>query len=647
MVVMTVLENDIGQEKRDLSSYYTSAQKAQEAKKLIQALEISEQGRIQAEIEEDYEWVQRFRTLNSTLQSKSSLNTTIVREDITIIKGVGPSVAEKLKEHGFDTIEKLASTTISQLSSVRGIGPATAQKILDGARSLNTRKSLNSFTQLNDDKILKQEQDDHHNQEDCCEISSESRSQKWFSDKFKSPKTNIWFSPSGNTRKKNYDDITNLRVEDNPKKLEQNNRGNNISTNVLKSTQLSFIEEEATNSIQSEIDLSLYEDKIELSEKKLIESRIQKLFQDNLFNLISPIPPLKELFTSADFIALKKIEFDSLMNILIIIPLKISPLKGELNISNQSIKYTPIHEKFKDHRTINKLILDSYFENIQNDFHYIYDDLIHKGSFHDYIKHHFRIDVSVKKTLTHKTLFFMEGNIQLKVFIEPILICHNNIGFLEKKIPFAYLNDLNIHLIRENKLSDLLNYLEQKYLLLETYNKKTHTLISYNDSYEQFLKHSTLLSLPFIALGVIYLLLLLFQSFEVLKFFINIGFALLGVFLITLSFLYLKVFKPKVDIIADFLIPHYKKKIDLDETSLILINEKLTPELMMQFGYECLGKSHNSKIMNQVEQEQMKEIVDKNRLLSQVRSERFFEKKTEKKSKKEDLIHRYSTFLED
>ena len=144
---MTILENQIERDKKDLRSYYINAQKALEAKNLSHAMKLSEQGRIQAELENDYEWIQKFNEINSELQVKPSLNTSIMKEDIALIKGVGPSVAQKLKEHGFDTVDKLSTTTISQLSSVRGIGPTTAQKIVEGARSLSARRKLNHFAQ--------------------------------------------------------------------------------------------------------------------------------------------------------------------------------------------------------------------------------------------------------------------------------------------------------------------------------------------------------------------------------------------------------------------------------------------------------------------------------------------------------------------
>lgn len=49
---------------------------------------------------------------------------------ITSLPGVGPSLAQKLEEAGFDSLEKLAKVTIDDLTSIEGIGKAKAQKIL-------------------------------------------------------------------------------------------------------------------------------------------------------------------------------------------------------------------------------------------------------------------------------------------------------------------------------------------------------------------------------------------------------------------------------------------------------------------------------------------------------------------------------------
>jgi DNA repair protein RadA len=54
------------------------------------------------------------------------------------IDGVGPTVAQKLEESGFRTIEGIAAASVKELTSTAGIGAATAQKIIESAQRLSS-----------------------------------------------------------------------------------------------------------------------------------------------------------------------------------------------------------------------------------------------------------------------------------------------------------------------------------------------------------------------------------------------------------------------------------------------------------------------------------------------------------------------------
>lgn len=51
---------------------------------------------------------------------------------------LGSKTAEKLATAGFDTVAKIASASLEELSAVKGIGPKTAEKLLSGAQGLTT-----------------------------------------------------------------------------------------------------------------------------------------------------------------------------------------------------------------------------------------------------------------------------------------------------------------------------------------------------------------------------------------------------------------------------------------------------------------------------------------------------------------------------
>jgi N utilization substance protein A len=54
--------------------------------------------------------------------------------DLTILPGVGKVTARLLSQHGFTTLEKIASSSISELVKIPGIGEKLAEKIYEGAK---------------------------------------------------------------------------------------------------------------------------------------------------------------------------------------------------------------------------------------------------------------------------------------------------------------------------------------------------------------------------------------------------------------------------------------------------------------------------------------------------------------------------------
>jgi N utilization substance protein A len=60
-------------------------------------------------------------------------------EGLLAIEGVGPKIADSLREMGYDTVEKIAAMSETEILAVPGIGDKTAQKILLSARELANR----------------------------------------------------------------------------------------------------------------------------------------------------------------------------------------------------------------------------------------------------------------------------------------------------------------------------------------------------------------------------------------------------------------------------------------------------------------------------------------------------------------------------
>ncbi|MEM0493103.1 MAG: DNA repair and recombination protein RadA [Candidatus Thermoplasmatota archaeon] len=58
------------------------------------------------------------------------------KEDITSLPGVGPAIADKLREAGFDDIMSIAVASPKELAEIAEIGESTATKIIKAARSM-------------------------------------------------------------------------------------------------------------------------------------------------------------------------------------------------------------------------------------------------------------------------------------------------------------------------------------------------------------------------------------------------------------------------------------------------------------------------------------------------------------------------------
>ena len=55
---------------------------------------------------------------------------------LTNIPGIGPSTAEALQTHGFDSLETLAASSIEKISEVPGFGAARSAAILQAASDM-------------------------------------------------------------------------------------------------------------------------------------------------------------------------------------------------------------------------------------------------------------------------------------------------------------------------------------------------------------------------------------------------------------------------------------------------------------------------------------------------------------------------------
>ncbi len=687
------LEKELKRKIESLKFFYQMAQEALDAEDLEQAIEISAKGLEEAKLRNQSYWAEKFDALNSQVESakeNSSLNPSITQEDITVIKGVGVKVAEKLKRAGFYTLKSIVEASFPQLTHIPGIGQRTAQKIIEGANTHTSRKRLNDFPEENNGREEPPIKTEIKEDKEISTLQNLSTSKTpkpfpWFEDKFQINRSEVSQSTRtvynseylleevdeeseyeiDNDLVENKEEISS-EISHEKKSIAHDLESQSLQSSIKQDTaslidRPPVIQENLTEKLVKNKTTQLQEELLPSEKKSVIKGLIHTLRESD-FHIIEKVRVLKELSMNSDLIALKIIHANEFLDLVLILPIKLNMLKGELKISNEQVKYIPLNDKFNENGSSFRLLLNSTINDLGEVYNAMRDDLINEGKLLSYLKKHLQVDIFIEKSMTKKNLFFRAGTLQYKIFIEPILICNNVIRFLEKLVPFPYLKDINLHVINEQKFTDFLEYLEKKYSLIEEHSDQKGSLISYEDSFNQFLQNGKKLSLPFIGFGFVLLMFLLSQSFFLLELVVNIGYALLGVYSTSITYLYIKFFKIKLEIQTEFETPFHKKQLQIDDSGLILIGDELAPELMDQFVYECLGKDSISTFIHKIEEKMTKKRLEEKTSPTKIKSEYLFEEQGDQKVEEkweseitdEDIleeedgyIHKYSSFLED
>ena len=682
------LESELKRKKESLKFFYQMAQEALDAKDLEQAIEISAKGLEEAELENQKEWAEKFDALKLEVESAKeapSLNTSVAREDVTIIKGVGKAVAEKLRAVGFDTVKLIADATLAQLTNIPGIGQKTAQKIIEAAKIHISRKSLNNFSEDDHKEEIPPVNPSIEEEKETSQKTSTSRVKfPLFEEKFKvrrlghSRETKVDSNESyvyeevdddseygiGDDLAENEevigDTVKNLNsYVENPPSSSLDSSIKEDTINFIDRTQGLFRETTVQrNSYQSpKSNKTQILEQLTPSEKKPVMERLIQTLQELNFHIIEKMRLLKDLSMNSDLIALKIVHANEFLDLIFILPIKLNMLKGGLRISNEQVKYIPLDEKFRENGSSFRLLLDSTINDLGKVYNAMRDDLTNEGKLLSFLRKHLQVDISIEKSITKKNLFFRAGPLQYKILIEPILVCNSDVGFLEKLLPFPYLKDINLHIITQQKLQSFITYLEKKYTLYEEHSGQKSSLISYEESFDQFLQNGRKLSLPFIGFGFITLMLVIFQAFPILELVVNIGYALLGIYSTSLAYFYTKFFKTKLEIQTEFTTPYHQKQLKVDDPGLILIGEELTPELMDQFVFECIGKETNSPFIQKIEETHTKKRLEEKVRATKMKNENLFEERDLEENREsvdediqredDEFINKYSSFLED
>lgn len=352
-------------------------------------------------------------------------------------------------------------------------------------------------------------------------------------------------------------------------------------------------------------------------------------------------------FPNIDQIACKIIQINELLDIVLVIPIKVSKSKESLIVEEQKIGFSPYKNKLDQNSIENNLVIEKEVLDFLENQNQILDDLINEGVFFEFIRNYLQVDLSIEKSFEHKKLFFTSGRLQFKFFFDPILITSIPPGFIEKSIPFAYQKAANLHITSYNKLSELLYFLEKKHKLVELYSVKGNDYRSYQYSIEKFKKYLRLVSFPFIGFGIFILIVSFLQSAFLSKLVNSIGYGSIGVYLFSLGYLYFLFYKKKLEISNEFNTPYYQKEIIFDEGDLFVIKNELSSDLMAQFGYECFGKEHHYDILDELEKENMSNNIENQTIRGNI--DKIYEYGVEalENYNNHKLVKKYSSFLDE
>ncbi|MFW9880563.1 MAG: helix-hairpin-helix domain-containing protein, partial [Candidatus Thorarchaeota archaeon] len=591
---MQELEENIMQKKPDLNIYYKLAEEAFQDNNVEEALKISRDGLEQAKQLQNDDWVKKFDLFNTNVSELQSLVPCIRKESLTMISGIGPKSAERLVSHGISSISELANSTPTRLSKIEGIGLSTAQKYINGAKEHLRLKKLNDFP-----KPLKTPEKLETYQESPKEELKNLECNKIESHKRIEGDIEIEDKHSNDDDLGDFDNVNEgyLDFKNSSTKgmMETHTSSSDtkqivISPEVVRQSTLTLQEKQtASNELLTRL------------QAEKVHQEIVKDLMSFEFTVIDKIPNLRAVFVGVDLLAFKRVQVKEFLDLIFIVPIKICSLKGSIIVSNENIKYNPKEKSAENNVYQFELLLQSYLKALSLTEQSISSDLKSHGNLLQYLSKYLGLQITLEKSKTKKNLFFHSGPLQYKMLIEPLLICKNGVGFTEKLIPFAYQNHSNVHIVELNKFPDVLQYLDQKYFLLETYSEEKNSVELNCEVLNKFMKDLRNYSTPFMFYGLVILLIILFQAYFILTILINLGYGVITFYCIGVGYVYLNFHRQKAALYRRFTTPYHQKRNDFDEGTLIMIREELNDKMMDQFLYECVGKNSGIKIVNKIE----------------------------------------------
>ena len=587
------------------------------------------------------------------------------RDDLTKIKGIGTTTAEKLYNAKIVTVRQIAEMTPEKLSETPGIGLATATKFIIAAKNyvassqkedianktpqvqeaIKVESESTPIEQFEVEEVLIEESGEINEElqtESKEEYESSQSQEKWFSEKFNYSRLTDSHPPTSKIEKNRHKAIVaeDIEIESEGVKLgaepmlvvgsktEELGMDDDLDfetqpkierVNEYKEEE-EELEEEQSSEIETAQEIPTIRDQAEVN--KPIENiyYIRGTFDDHVYLEISnafkeagcyqiprSIATLREFTKNLDYLGCKLVEVSDSLKFLFLYPVKLFNGSGTVLVDETKINLK-VYQNNEDSDVFNgvKQITHTLLQIRDK----MQETVLHGTSILRFFQKYLQLNLRSDKSFGNNNFAFLSGTTQYRVVIEPILVCAASPKSMEKSLVFPYQKTSNLHAIVRSDLSPLIKFIEKKYRMIERRTKKTSSIKDYRKSESELSSRVRYASIPIFGYSITLLIIYFAKMYFLLRLFNTTGFAVLGIYLSLLAFLYFRAYKTKKEFAVQLKTPYYRQTLEFNETDLLDFKEELTDELMAQFGYECLGKEASYGVIEQVETKSLKNSIE-------------------------------------
>jgi len=562
------------------------------------------------------------------------------RDNLTEIKGIGSTTAEKLYNAKNCIGKEIAEMTPEKLSETPGIGLASATKIINAAinhlESSRKEEVVNKSIQIQGETKVEstpipieqyeveqvivdevEETSEKPQTEGEEEFDQSQTDPKWFSDKYNYSRLTASYPPISE-RVKNA--INTVEEEE---------------------------EEESSESTTVESKNINFEYSRDRTFENIVHQQITDIFKDaGCYEIPGSLESLKQFNTDLDYLGCKLVKASDDLKILFLFPVKRFDQEGTVLVDESKIELKSYSSKndpgaYYDIEQITKSLLQ-----VRDS---MYKDIATNQNILTFFQKYLQISLSLEKGFGNKSVIFLSGTTQYKVLIEPILLCYNPPRSMEKSLTFPYQRSTNLHAVTRADLAPLIRFLEKKYRMIEKRTKKTSSVKDFRQVGETLRSRVRYASIPIFGYSIALIVIYFAELFFLLRLFNTIGFAVIGIYISLLMFFYFNFYRTKKQLATQFKTPYYLQKLEFSEIDFLDFKEELTDELLTQFGYECLGKDTKFGVIERSEANTLKHSVEEKR--SEPEFQNLFELEQLNAESVSNLTtkydSKYSSFLDD